>query len=61
MGEDVSEYEDLWGYSIGETEARMPLYEYPDYDFAITDEFTNMLIDEKAVAIHQVSQPPAQR
>ena len=33
IGEDVSEYENVFGYSLGETEPRMPLYEYPTYDF----------------------------
>jgi lysine 2,3-aminomutase len=42
MGEDVSEYENLYGYSLGETEARIPIYEYPRYDFRITDEMTNL-------------------
>jgi lysine 2,3-aminomutase len=45
MGEDISEYEDLWGYSLGETEPRMAIYEYPDYDFKITDEFSNLEIN----------------
>ncbi len=44
MGEDVSEYESIWGYSLGETEPRMPIYEYPSYDFQITEEFTNLKI-----------------
>ncbi len=42
MGEDLSEYKDLYGYSIGETEQRMPIYEYPEYDFETTDEMTNL-------------------
>jgi lysine 2,3-aminomutase len=46
MGEDASEYETLWGYSIGETEERMAIYEYPDYPFKITDEMTNLDISE---------------
>jgi lysine 2,3-aminomutase len=45
MGENISEYEDLWGYSLGETEPRMAIYEYPEYDFDITEEFTNLEID----------------
>ncbi len=44
MGEDISEYESVWGYSLGETEPRMPIYEYPSYDFQITEEFTNLEI-----------------
>lgn len=46
MGEDVSEYTDVFGYSIGETEPRMPIYEYPEYDFKITDEYTNLDISD---------------
>ncbi|MEE8425259.1 MAG: KamA family protein, partial [Elusimicrobiota bacterium] len=42
MGEDPTEYEGLYGYSIGETEARMPAYDYPKYDFEVTDELTNI-------------------
>jgi len=44
MGEDLSEYEGLYGYSIGETENRMPVYEYPAYDYKVTDKFTNLEI-----------------
>jgi len=42
IGEDVSDYESIWGYSIGETEARIPIYDYPGYDFEITEEYTNL-------------------
>lgn len=42
MGEDVSEYEGIWGYSLGETEGRMPVYEYPEYDFGATSEISNL-------------------
>jgi len=42
IGEDISEYKTIWGYSIGETEPRIPIYEYPEYDFEITDEMTNL-------------------
>lgn len=45
IGEDPSEYEGLYGYSLGETEPRMPIYEYPEYDFKVTEEFTNLEID----------------
>lgn len=44
VGEDLSEYADLYGYSIGETEARNPIFEYPEYDFEITKEMTNLEI-----------------
>jgi lysine 2,3-aminomutase len=46
MGEDISEYQDLYGYSIGETEERMSLYEYPEYDFNVTKEMTNLEIPD---------------
>jgi lysine 2,3-aminomutase len=42
IGEDISDYESIWGYSIGETEPRMPIYEYPEYDYKVTKEFTNL-------------------
>ncbi len=42
IGEDISDYESIWGYSIGETEARSSLYEYPEYEFDLTDEYTNL-------------------
>jgi lysine 2,3-aminomutase len=45
MGEDLAEYKNLYGYSICETEERMPIYKYPGYDFNVTDEFTNLQID----------------
>jgi lysine 2,3-aminomutase len=45
IGEDISEYAGLFGYSIGETESRMSIYEYPDYDYKVTKEFTNLELD----------------
>ncbi|HKK67724.1 MAG TPA: hypothetical protein VJ946_05910, partial [Bacteroidales bacterium] len=42
MGEDVEDYNNVFGYSLGETEPRMPIYEYPDYNFEITEEMTNL-------------------
>ncbi|MDT8394034.1 MAG: KamA family protein [Bacteroidales bacterium] len=42
IGEDISDYESIWGYSIGETELRSSLYEYHDYDYELTGEYTNM-------------------
>jgi lysine 2,3-aminomutase len=44
MGENLSEYENVWGYSIGETEPRMPVYEYPKYKYEVTDKLTNLEI-----------------
>jgi lysine 2,3-aminomutase len=42
IGENISEYESIWGYSVGETEPRLPIYEYPEYDFKVTEEYTNI-------------------
>ncbi|MEA3449267.1 MAG: KamA family protein [Bacteroidota bacterium] len=42
MGEDVEEYNNIFGYSIGETEHRIPIYDYPEYDFEITKEISNL-------------------
>ncbi|MFW6020343.1 MAG: KamA family radical SAM protein [Bacteroidales bacterium] len=44
MGEDTTEYQDVFGYSAGETEIRMPVFEYPQYDFQITEEISNLEI-----------------
>jgi len=46
MGENLDEYETVWGYSIGETEPGEPVFEYPDYDFRITKRFTNLQLEE---------------
>ena len=43
MGDDPADYESIWGYSIGETEPRATIYEYPEYDFQVTDVITNFL------------------
>jgi lysine 2,3-aminomutase len=42
MGEDVSEYESIYGYSLSETEQRNPIFEYPAYDYGVTKEMTNL-------------------
>ncbi len=44
MGEEVSEYEMVYGYSIGETEPVRMVFEYPDYDYPVTGEMTNLQI-----------------
>lgn len=43
IGENVEEYKTIWGYSASETESRMPVYQYPEYDFPVTDELTNFV------------------
>jgi len=42
MGEDVSEYASIYGYSLSETEPRMPIFEYPAYDYNPTQKITNL-------------------
>ena len=42
MGEDISQYEGLFGYSIGQTEPRVPIYEYPEYNYSLTREMSNL-------------------
>lgn len=42
LGEDATEYLDVYGYSIAETETRMPIYKYPEYDFDNTERITNL-------------------
>jgi lysine 2,3-aminomutase len=42
IGEDISNYSSVWGYSIGETEARIPIYNYPDYDYVPTEKYAHL-------------------
>ena len=44
MGEDVSEYEKLYGYSIGQSEPQSALYRYSEYDYQPTEEITNFMM-----------------
>jgi lysine 2,3-aminomutase len=58
MGESVPEYESVYGYSMGQTEPRMPLYEYPDYDYQVTEALTNFeLPPREPVAKRKVREP----
>lgn len=47
MGEKKSDYRTIWGYSVNVTEDVMPLYQYPEFDFQITDRYTNLGIQER--------------
>ncbi|MGI9537618.1 MAG: KamA family radical SAM protein [Desulfocapsaceae bacterium] len=42
MGEEPADYAGLYGYSIGVTDPRLPIYEYPPYEFSVTEEMTNL-------------------
>jgi lysine 2,3-aminomutase len=42
MGENPQDYSMVYGYSIGETEPRISIYEYPEYEFEVTEKYTNL-------------------
>jgi lysine 2,3-aminomutase len=42
MGENIEDYQNIYGYSIGETERRVPLYDYPEYNYEVTKEMTHL-------------------
>jgi lysine 2,3-aminomutase len=42
MGEKREEYQGLYGYSLGQTEHRVPVYDYPAYEYEATEEITNL-------------------
>jgi len=44
LGEEPKEYEGLFGYSIGQTEPRVPIYEYPEYNYEVTKELSSIEI-----------------
>lgn len=45
FGEDIQEYESIWNYSFSYSEKRASIFEYPDYDFNLTKNMTNLQID----------------
>jgi lysine 2,3-aminomutase len=42
LGENQDDYDGLYGYSLGQTEHRIPVYDYPAYEFEPTREMTNL-------------------
>jgi len=42
LGEDRDEYDGLYGYSLGQTEHRISVYDYPEYEFQTTKVMTNL-------------------
>ena len=42
IGEDISEYEGLYGYSLGQTEKRIPIYDYPEFEYELTKAYSNL-------------------
>jgi lysine 2,3-aminomutase len=45
MGENKKEYKGLYGYSMGLTEERLPVFDYPDYEYNATKNYTNLNAD----------------
>lgn len=52
MGEQVEDYESIWGYSAGYIETRIPVFDYPGYAFTVTDEFTNLELPQEQLKQH---------
>jgi lysine 2,3-aminomutase len=44
LGENRDDYEGLFGYSLGQTEKRIPIYDYPEYDFQVSKEYSNLKV-----------------
>jgi lysine 2,3-aminomutase len=44
LGEEREDYNGLYGYSLGQTEHRIPVYDYPEYSFQTTGAMTNLEI-----------------
>ncbi len=44
MGEAIEDYDGIYGYSMGETEDRLPVFNYPSDEVKITKEITNLRI-----------------
>lgn len=42
LGEEREDYNGLYGYSLGQTEHRIPVYDYPEYTFQTTEAMTNL-------------------
>ncbi len=42
MGEDPEEYNSLWTLTTGETEPQFSMYQYPAFDFGVTEEMSNL-------------------
>lgn len=42
LGEEREDYGGLYGYSLGQTEHRIPVYDYPEYSFQTTTSMSNL-------------------
>ncbi len=41
LGENINDYQTIWGYSMSKTETSAPVYHYPKFDFETTKELKN--------------------
>lgn len=41
MGENIDEYRSIWQYGEGQTEHKFSIYEYPNFNFELTNKMTN--------------------
>jgi lysine 2,3-aminomutase len=57
MGERGEDYDGLFGYSMGQTEPRMPVYEYPPYPFEVTEQLTNFELPDSEPAVAPAGEP----
>lgn len=45
MGEDTEDYASIWKYTEGRTEPRFSLYEYPEFNFRMTNRISNLEVN----------------
>ncbi len=45
MGQNIHEYQTIWGYSLNETEPLSPVYRYAKYPFRITGKYTHLQVE----------------
>ncbi len=50
MGQNSNEYQSIWGYSLNETEEWSPVFQYPEYPFKTTEQYTNVKPSSSEVA-----------
>jgi len=53
IGEDISEYRTIWGYSASETEVNVPIFKYPEYEFQETKNLTNFVLETDQVPYNE--------
>ncbi|HEY9114946.1 MAG TPA: KamA family protein [Bacteroidales bacterium] len=51
VGEDIENYKTIWGYSASETEERMPIFNYPEYDYKITNSLSNFMFNAEQIPL----------